>query len=94
LPLIEENLPALKQAVEECLSQQQLKLVIDLQKAAVADSKGLEYLLDARDSAEARGGSLKLANPNPLMNEIIMATRLHQELEVFFDLERAGRSFV
>lgn len=92
--LIDENIPTLRRALEECRTRQELRVVIDLHAVPVADSSGLEFLLEAQQDLQSRGGSLKLANPNPLLNEILVATRLNRELEIFFDLDRAGRSFI
>ena len=83
----------MRQALEECLAAAETRIVIDLHGVAAVDSQGLEFLLEARDAVDARGGGLQLANPNPLVHEILAATRLDRELEITFDLERAGRSF-
>lgn len=93
-PLAEEQVDSLARALDECLGSGDVQLVLDLGEVPYADSRGLEFLLDARDRVTAANGTLKLANPNPLMNEVLVATRLDRELEVHFDLEQATRSFL
>ena len=41
-----------------------------------------------------RGGSLQVANPNPLCGEVLRFTRIDETIPVQEDLESAGRSFL
>jgi len=93
LPLLEENLAPLGAELDACLASGRLRVVLDLGAVQFIDSRGLELLLDAARRFRAAGGRLKLANPNPLCSEILSATRLDAEIEVFYDLNQAGRSF-
>jgi anti-anti-sigma factor len=83
-----------EKALAEALAGNERRVVIDLHEIPFADSRGLEFLLDARDRVMAVGGSLKLANPNPILNEVLVATRLDRQLEIHFELEKAGGSFL
>lgn len=93
-PLVEDHLAPLTRSLDECLAAGEVQIVFDLGEVPYCDSRGLEFLLDARDRVTGSGGHLKIANPNALMNEVLVATRLDRELEVHFDLEQATRSFL
>lgn len=69
-------------------------IVLDLSQVPLMDGVGLEYLLDVRESAEQRGGDLKLAGPTPLCHDILFATRLDRTFQIFDDTRRAIGSFV
>lgn len=91
--LVDAELGPLQGELDACLAAGRVRLVLDLGGVPFIDSRGLELLLEVGRRAAAAGGRLRLANPNPICSEILSATRVANELEVFFDLNQAGRSF-
>jgi anti-sigma B factor antagonist len=76
------------------MERNEILIVINLSQVPFIDSKGLEALLDYHNKIRKRGGSIKIANPNPLCNEIFNITNMTTYFEIYFDLERAGKSFL
>ena len=93
-PLIQEHLAALAGAFREAREAGGAKLVLDLRHVAFCDSAGLELLLDLATQLRDEGGSLQVANPNPLCREVLAITRLDETIPIHEDLESAGRSFL
>jgi len=91
--LVAANLAPLQEELRVCITAGRNRIVLDLGPVPFIDSRGLEWLLDAARRLRSAGGRLKLVNPNPLCSEILTATRLVPEIEVYFDLHQAGRSF-
>ena len=69
-------------------------VTIDAWVVAFCDSAGLELLVDLATELRDEGGSLQLANPNPLCREVLAITRLDETIPIHEDLESAGRSFL
>ena len=94
VPLKGEYVDELSETVQHCLADGIPMLVINLHDVALMDSAGLESLLDARDAVEKRGGTVKLAAPTPLSQDILRVSGVGQQFEVFADEKAAVRSFV
>ena len=93
-PLTLQNTEQLSSLLEECLEAGQPTAVLDLRKTKLIDSVGLELVLDAQEKFRRRGGGLKIAAPNPLCRDILMATGLDERFEVFPEVAEAVRSFL
>lgn len=91
-PLLEENLDPVRDELERCLRAAREQIVLDLGQVPFIDSRGLELLVDCARRLRVRGGRLQLANPSPICSEILSATRTDSEIEVIYDLQRAGRN--
>jgi anti-anti-sigma factor len=92
-PLSGEHLDGLARVFDECIGHGQPRIVCDMQYVPLIDSAGLELLLDVRDRSLDRGGCVKLAGPNPLCRDILNATGVGLEFEVFDDVIEAAASF-
>ncbi len=60
----------------------QINIEIDLSQTSAVDSCGLGVLVALHKTAAARGGALRLLNPNPAVQQILELTRMHRILEV------------
>lgn len=69
------------------------KVVLDFKQVPYLDSSGLEFLLDALSRLQKKGGNLKIAHPNAVCQDSLLATRLTDQFEIYTELENAGRSF-
>lgn len=94
VPLEEESSEDLLRLAEECMTQGQPRLVIDLSRVAFIDSRGLETLLDIRDRYATEGGECKLAGPNRLCRDVLDVTGVAAEFEIASEVLEAAGSFV
>lgn len=60
----------------------QTNIEIDLSQTTAVDSCGLGALVALHKSASSRGGTLRLLNPNPAVQQILELTRMHRIFEV------------
>ena len=79
---------ALTRVVTEAL-QHTREVVLDLEGVQRIDSAGLGELVLIRRAAEASGGTLKLAAPNPRIRELLDLTNLSSVFEVHDSLVEA-----
>jgi anti-anti-sigma factor len=93
VPLNAESRERIFELLDQCLSRGQPCVVLDLRKVPLIDSAGLEALLDVRDRCRGLGGASKLAGPNRLCLDILNATGVGTEFEVFSDVLQAAGSF-
>lgn len=88
-----EQVEPLWPLVEQALRSGQPQLVVDLRDVRLIDSKGLEFLLDARDRCLRKGGLLRVACSRTLPREVLRVTGLDELMEVFPDAMAAAGSF-
>jgi anti-anti-sigma factor len=60
----------------------------------LVDSAGLEALVDIQQAMQASGGTVKLAAPTQLCEDIFRVSGLAQRFEVYTDAKAAVRSYV
>lgn len=94
VPLKSEHVAEFHDTVEHCLENGVPMLVLDLHEVPLADSEGLESLLDVRERIAERRGAVKLAGLTPLMADILKITGVGEQFEIFDDAKAAVRSFV
>ncbi len=92
-PVNTDHVDSLSDMLDQCLGQGQPHVVLDMKDVALIDSAGLELLLSVLEKYRQRGGSLKLATPNPLCREILAVTGVGDNFEMFDDASAAVRSF-
>ncbi|MGA1823232.1 MAG: STAS domain-containing protein [bacterium] len=92
--LIKDNLSALETSIDNHLTNGDLRVLIDLKEVTLIDSAGLELLWDSLMKFRKIGGTLKLANPNDLIMDVLIATKMNNIFEIFLDQEKAYRSFL
>jgi anti-anti-sigma factor len=76
------------------LSQERVKVVVDLDNVETLDSGGLTALLNVQGDLQASQGDLKLIAGNSVNRKILEITRLDQHLEVFDSVIDAVKSYV
>jgi anti-anti-sigma factor len=74
---------------EEALQTGTRRVLINLQKAKQANSAGLEALVRAATTITGKGGRLALVGPDPVLVDILEATRLNRRFAVFESTEQA-----
>jgi anti-sigma B factor antagonist len=88
-----EHLGKAEVVFAQCIARGQPQVVLHLDRVPLVDSAGLEWVLDCRDRCIARGGALRLAAPTRLWREILHATGLEEQMQVFDDVIEAVGSF-
>ena len=74
---------ALGTAIETCVAQHELRVVLDLGKVSLLSSQALAQLLAGSARLASLGGWLRLTAPNPLVGDILLATGLNRRIEIF-----------
>ncbi|MCU7935392.1 MAG: Flp pilus assembly complex ATPase component TadA [Candidatus Thiodiazotropha sp. (ex Dulcina madagascariensis)] len=75
-PMADDELQPLRDAVDACLRQWEIQIVIDLSTVPLLHSNALETLLDMQERLAKVGGWLKVSNVKPLVREIFALTGL------------------
>ena len=73
----------------EALQTGKRRFLINLQKAKQANSAGLEALVRTATEITGKGGRLALVGPDPVLADILEATRLNRRFAVFESTEQA-----
>lgn len=84
---------ALREAVQQLLSEGADKILIHLEKVSTIDSSGVGELVSAFTTVTNRGGKLKLVNLPPKVNDILQITQLITVFEVYDNEAEALASF-
>ena len=87
-----ENHEELKSAYDELVSQGENNVFLDCKSITYLDSAALETLLDIHNDLKTRGGSLKIIGLNEVCQDILIATRLTNYLNVYNDIQEAVKS--
>lgn len=93
-PVVDDGVGELAAKIDECVSDGDLRLVIDLNKVPVIESAGLELLVKKSRDLAARGGALKISNPSEICRDVLRVTRLTRVLEIYETPDDARRSFI
>jgi anti-sigma B factor antagonist len=71
------------------LSRSHHQLVLELSRVEMIDGAGLGELVRLLVSARSRGCTVRLANPNPWVDQLLELTKLRSIFEVFPTVEEA-----
>lgn len=83
----------LNEEINRLLDEGTLKVVIDLGRVKRMNSSGLGILINALTTYKQNGGLLKLANPTPVVKNLLEITKLKDIFEVYDELSSAMNSF-
>ena len=84
---------ALYTAVREEFDSGHPWVLLDLQQTTLVDSTGLGVLVSCLTSAKSHQGILKLLNPSPKAEDVLLITQTDQLFEIFHDEDQALESF-
>ena len=93
-PIIDGQMEELSTAFDGCIESRTTRIVLELRAVPFIDSHGLERILDFAARTDAIGGNLRLAAPNELCRDILVATRIDGMVRVYADRESAVRSLL
>ncbi len=92
-PLNVESIDAASRVFERSIASGVPRVVFDMKDVLLVDSAGLELMLDTLETCESRGGSLRLAGPNSLCQDILRVTQVERRFEIYRDPVTAAGSF-
>lgn len=78
-----------REEVQTLLAEDINEIIFDLGKVSVMNSSGLGVLIMVRDAITKRGGVVKLANLQNLMQEIFTRMRLDTLFPIYSNVEEA-----
>ena len=84
---------SLNETINRYLDEENLKIVIDLEKVERINSSGLGILIKALHTFKSNGGELKLANVKHNISKLLHITKLNTILETYDTVESAVNSF-
>src|SRR5262249_23559188 len=88
-----ENVPELRDRVQELAIQGRRSLLLDCSQISAVDSQGIGGLVSNWLSLKSQGGRLKLLSPSVRMREVLKIAGLQKVIECFDDIEVALRNF-
>lgn len=83
----------LRRLVEEALAAGKTRILVNLKDVTHIDSSGIGELVACYTSVKRRGGSMKLENLPPKINDILQVTQLITVFDVFDNEAEAIASF-
>lgn len=92
-PLNLESIDTARRVFERSFASGVPRIVFDMTEILLVDSAGLELMLDTLETSESRGGSLRLACPNSLCQDILRVTEVERRFEIYRDPATAAGSF-
>ncbi len=83
----------LRRLVEEALASGKTNILVNLKDVTHIDSSGIGELVACYTTVKRRGGSMKLLNLPPKINDILQVTQLITVFDVFANEAEAIQSF-
>lgn len=83
----------LRRLVEEALASGKTNILVNLKDVTHIDSSGIGELVACFTTVKRRGGSMKLVNLPPKINDILQVTQLITVFDVFDNEQEAVQSF-
>lgn len=84
---------ALRQTVNEQLTQGRRQLLLDLSAVRFMDSSGIGAVVAVLKRVSEAGGRLKICRVNPRVSDVLSVTRLERVLEIYEDEKEALAAF-
>lgn len=81
----------LEKILNQAMSKNRNRIILDFRSVPFIDSQGLELLLTMHEKLADSGGNLKILGLNGVCRDILVATRMINFLHVFGDLQEALR---
>lgn len=81
-------LAGLQGAAAACIAAHQVRVVLDLTKVTLINSKALEAMLDLHTKLTTFGGELKIAYPNILLQDVFRATGFSDRVVMMDAIEK------
>ena len=91
--LIGEGDELLREKINGLAKEGKVKILINLEKCPYMDAAGLGEISRSFTATKKRGGKLRFSNPTKRVKDLLLITKLFDDLKVFDDEETAVKSF-
>ncbi len=91
--LVMWSLQDAKEEVQKLISQNKVKLVLDLSRTNYIDSSGLGFFIGTLKKLKNAGGDLLLINLNTYIYGIFQLIHLQDIIDIYNDFEEASQNF-
>jgi anti-sigma B factor antagonist len=88
------NAPQLLQTIEEQVTIDYARLVIDLKKVDFLNSIGIKSLLQGTELTRQRGGDIRLANVHTHLRSVLKLARVDSVIKIYPNVIRATVSYL
>ena len=79
----DEAVAALEAAIANCVAMHRVTIVLDLGKVALVSGRALELMVSIASKLSGLGGWLKIAYPSPLLQDILDATGVSDQVALY-----------
>ena len=87
-----QNIEEIEAMILESIEGNKSEIILDCKSVLFMDSEALELINRTHEELKARGGILKLVGLNAVCRDILLATRLINEFNVYNDIHEAIKS--
>lgn len=88
-PVNHQNCKELKDPVLGAIGKSNVVIILECKEVGYVDSAALEMLLRLQDDIKDRGSQMKLVGLNELCRDIMIATRLINQFNVYSSVQEA-----
>ena len=89
-----ENCQVIEKAVNDTIQENKTDIILDCKHVELMDSAALELLIQTHNVLNDRGGTLKIIGLNDVCQDILLVTRVINELLVYKDIQEAIKDSV
>ncbi len=87
-----ENRQVIEKVINDAIQENKTDIILDCKNVELMDSVALELLIQTHNELKDRGGALKLFGLNDVCRDILLVTRVINELFVYKDIQEAIRN--
>ncbi|MFC1822193.1 STAS domain-containing protein [Thermodesulfobacteriota bacterium] len=87
-----QNSEEIEAMIHDSLKRNKTEIILDCKSVSFMDSVALELINQVHEDLKNRGGILKLVGLNAICRDILLATRLMNEFNVYTDVHEAIKS--
>ncbi len=86
-----QNCAEIEARLQAVIGRNQITLILECKEVGFLDSTALEMLLRTQEALNERGCQMKVVGLNAVCRDILIATRLINQLHVYLDMQEAIR---
>ena len=87
-----KNSEEIETMIHDSMKRNKTEIILDCKSVPFMDSKALELINRAHEDLKNQGGILKIVGLNAICRDILLATRLINEFNVYNDIHEAIKS--
>jgi len=86
-----QNCAEIEARLQAVIGRNQIALILECKEVGYLDSAALEMLLRAQEVLKERGSQMKIVNLNAVCRDILVATRVINQIHVYQGVQEAVR---